>query len=94
LKKELCCEFKGSRIIKDSESSTRWALSKCISAQEDITAGSSEKRHSAKWAFESLCRQAQGREENSLNSVIRRKNPLRDLHRVVEHPERLRNQVA
>jgi hypothetical protein len=26
-------------------------------------------------------------EENSLSSGIKRKNPLRDLHRVTEHPE-------
>jgi len=33
-------------------------LSRCIGAQEDITTGSSGRRHSAKWAFELVYRQA------------------------------------
>jgi hypothetical protein len=32
-----------NKITEDSESSARWALSECIGAQEDITAGSSER---------------------------------------------------
>jgi hypothetical protein len=32
-------------------------------------------------------------EENSLSSVFRRKNPLRDIHRVVEHPDRLNKRL-
>jgi hypothetical protein len=35
--------------------------------------------------IETVCRQEQG-EENSLSFVFRRKNPLRDLLKVVEHP--------
>jgi hypothetical protein len=34
---------------------------------EDRTNGSSVRRYSARWEFESVCRQAQG-EENSLSS--------------------------
>jgi hypothetical protein len=59
-KEELCCEFrKKNRITEDSESSARWALSRCIGAQEDRTVERSGRRHSARWAFESVCRQAQ-----------------------------------
>jgi hypothetical protein len=43
---ELCCEFrKRNRITEDSESSARWALSKCIGAQKKTElSGSSMKR--------------------------------------------------
>jgi hypothetical protein len=44
--KELCCEFRRrNRITEDSESSARWALSKCIGAQRrDRTVERSVKR--------------------------------------------------
>jgi hypothetical protein len=35
--KELCCEFKGTKITEDSESSARRASSRCIGAQEKKT---------------------------------------------------------
>jgi hypothetical protein len=60
---------KGTRITEDSESSTKWALSRCKECTEDRTDGSSMRRYSARWALESVCRQAQG-EENSLSSGI------------------------
>jgi hypothetical protein len=68
---ELCCEFRRDRITEDSESSARWALSKCIGAQEDRTAGSSGRRYSARWAL-SQCADRHRREENSLSSVIKK----------------------
>jgi hypothetical protein len=57
-----------NRITEDSESSARWALSRCIQCTEgNRTAGSSEKILCQE-GIETLCRQAQG-EENSLSSV-------------------------
>jgi hypothetical protein len=38
-----------------------------------------------------VCRQAQ--EENSVEFCNLKKNPLKDLHRVTEHPERLSNRL-
>jgi hypothetical protein len=41
-----------TRITKDSESSARRALSRCIGRTEgDITAGCSVRRYSARWAL-------------------------------------------
>jgi hypothetical protein len=62
-------------------------------AGEYRTVGCSVRRYSARWAFESVCRQAQG-EENSLSSVNLKKNPLRDLRRVAKYPEILNKEVS
>jgi hypothetical protein len=65
-----------TKITEDSESSARWALSRCIRARRG---------YSARWALRHCADRHRG-EENSLSSGIWRKNPLKDLHRVVEHP--------
>jgi hypothetical protein len=39
-----------NRITEDSESSARWALSRCVDAQEDRTTGRSGRRPSARRA--------------------------------------------
>jgi hypothetical protein len=84
---ELYCEFRETRIIEDSESSAKWALSRCIGCAEgDRTVESSGRRYSVRRAL-SKC--ADRRKENSLSSIIQRRNPLRDLRRVTEHPEGL-----
>jgi len=75
-------ELESLRILK---SSAKWGLSRCKECIEDKTVGRSRRRYSARWAFELVCRQAQD-EENSLSSILWRRNPLRDLRRVTEHP--------
>jgi hypothetical protein len=55
------------------------------SAQRTELLERSVRRYSARWALRQ-CADRHRREENSLSSVNLRKNPLRDLHRVVEHP--------
>jgi hypothetical protein len=50
------------RITKDSESSARWALSGCIGAQEDRTAGSSRRRYFSRRALR-YCADRQRRRE-------------------------------
>jgi hypothetical protein len=47
-----------NKIIEDSESFAKWALSRCIGAQEDKIVGCSVRRYSVRWEFEILCRQA------------------------------------
>jgi hypothetical protein len=57
------------RITEDSESSSKWALSKCNGCigEEDITTGGFGRRYSARWAL-SRCADRHRREENSLSS--------------------------
>jgi hypothetical protein len=91
LRKELCCEFRRNRIIEDSESSARWALSKCIGAQEEdrTVERSVEKKEETLPGGHRVSVQTGTEEKNSLSSGSWRKNPLKDLHWVAEHPERL-----
>jgi hypothetical protein len=56
LRKELCCDFKRSRITEDSKSSVRWALSKCIGAQEDKIVEHSVKGKLCQVGIETVCR--------------------------------------
>jgi hypothetical protein len=77
----------GTRITEDSESSAKWALSRCKECTEEyITTESSRRRHSTRWALRN-CADRHKREENSFELWNLKKNPLKDLHKVTEHPK-------
>jgi hypothetical protein len=54
---------------------------------EDRTAGCSVRRHSARWALRHCADKHRGRELFEFCNL--KKNPLRDIHRVAEYPDRL-----
>jgi hypothetical protein len=83
LREELCCEFRQKpeslRILRIS---ARWALSRCIEAQDkgDKTVERSVKKKKLyQEGIESACRQAQKRKE-PFEFWSWRKCPLKDLH--------------
>jgi hypothetical protein len=53
-----------ARITKNSESSTKWELSKCKEDKEDIIVGCFVRRYSARWAL-SRCADRHRRKELS-----------------------------
>jgi hypothetical protein len=77
-----------TRITKDSESSAKWALSRCIGCTgEDITAGCSVRKHSTRRALRQCADRHRIKELFEFCNL--KKSPLKDLCRVAEHPERL-----
>jgi hypothetical protein len=89
LGEELCWEFKKTRITEDSESSARWALSKCIGC----TGGTEllnvlwEERLRQE-GIEKVCRQAQ-RERELFEFCHLKEESTEGFHWVAEYPEGL-----
>jgi hypothetical protein len=75
-------------ITKDSESSARRALRRCIGCtEEDQTIRCYVRKYSAKWALRQCA--DRHKENKSLDSEFEGESKEKDLHRVTEHPESL-----